>query len=221
MTGTILAAIGASIYGAGTAPKNSPLCHVVHSAYEYVVKETLGIPVKYEETLGKTYNRLNAQETDLPILSEERFDSLIEKCEPAIRQMHRPIINSKTAEEGVISIDTGSGMKSIDKLLDHYFWEYLTTTLIDDDISWYEGRILSYNSNTFYARIYIPDLKRPIPFELSESARNNEIFQILVESLCANAAQMHNSQGIVRIRGYAYRSKLGRIKKLRIFGINE
>lgn len=48
-------------YKLGTAPRDTPLGHLVSSLYDYAIKRTLGFPVSYDETLGVQYDAARRQ----------------------------------------------------------------------------------------------------------------------------------------------------------------
>jgi hypothetical protein len=58
----ITATVMAGIYALGTAPKDTPIGHIIHSAYDYVVSESLGVHVNYEKTLGQLVKNKNKKE---------------------------------------------------------------------------------------------------------------------------------------------------------------
>src|ERR1700692_4045135 len=51
----------------------------------------------------------------------------------------------------------------------------------------FEGLVSSYNVNTFHGRVYVVDEQRPIPFVLTERARNEAAVAKIVRSLARNA----------------------------------
>jgi len=104
----IMASITASaggLYMLGTAPKDSPIGHLVFSAYDYIVKLTLGVNVDYEKSLGVLVEEKREQIEDFPRISQGDFDAAAEKCENAIAEMHRPIVQQGTATTAQI-LDT-------------------------------------------------------------------------------------------------------------------
>ncbi|MFH7326423.1 hypothetical protein ACHHTY_08020, partial [Desulfurivibrio sp. C05AmB] len=75
------AAVG--LYHIGTAPVNTPLGHLVHSVYDYVISESLGFHVDYNKSLGQLYEEYQEKEVGLPEIRQSQADSLIEKCTTA------------------------------------------------------------------------------------------------------------------------------------------
>lgn len=49
----IIATILAGIYAIGTAPKDTPIGHIVRSVYDYMVSQSLGVHVDYDKTIGQ------------------------------------------------------------------------------------------------------------------------------------------------------------------------
>ena len=88
----IAATIIGGAFAIGAVGKDSPIGHVVTSIYDYVLYETMGFHVDYDKTLQSLYNE--------KVINEEKLDSLTEKAEPSIVEMHRPIVASKTAKSG-------------------------------------------------------------------------------------------------------------------------
>lgn len=82
--------VGAA-YKAGTAPKDTPLGHLVRSAYDFVVAAAFGFHVDYEKSLGQQYEQLKSENAQVPVVRPSQLESAVEKCEVAIRDMHRPM----------------------------------------------------------------------------------------------------------------------------------
>ena len=55
----------AGAYQLGTAPKDTPIGHLVRSAYDYVISETLGFHLDYNKTLGQQYEDLEKEKLRL------------------------------------------------------------------------------------------------------------------------------------------------------------
>jgi hypothetical protein len=99
----IITVLGGGAYAALTADRSSVLGHLIASAYDYVVAQSLGFHVDFEKTLGQQFDEAKKNNSSAYVLGEDRFDSLIEKCETAIIQMHRPIVENETATSAIIS----------------------------------------------------------------------------------------------------------------------
>lgn len=215
--------LATAIYKIGTMPKNTPLGHLIYSAYDYVISETLGFHVDYDKSIGQQYSEMqNHKENELPILKQSQFDSLIEKCEYAIIEMHRPIVKSKTAETGSILVSDKSEKALIETNFSAETFEYLThtdqTTAIED----ISGRISSYNINTFKGRLFILDLHRSVPFMLAENARIPANIDKITRSLHSNAQDRfkagHNS-GEIWFKALRNKSRKGRLKSFYVVDI--
>jgi hypothetical protein len=206
--------LATTIYTAGMAPRDSPVGNLVSSAYDYVVSESLGFHVDYSKTLGQQYEELHRRKIDLPELSPARFDSVIEKCEVAIRDMHRPIAWSGTANQARVTVGRGSKEKPIGPLLNMQTYEYIRTTKESPDIWTFRGRISSYNINTFKGRVFISGEGRPIPFELAVDARVPNIIGLVTESLALNAQSRKGHAGDLQFRAFRRVSHSGRLKGL-------
>ena len=57
----MISAISIGGYHLGTADKETPLGHLMHSAYYYVISETMGFHVDYEKSLGSEPINLSAR----------------------------------------------------------------------------------------------------------------------------------------------------------------
>ncbi|MCG8694782.1 MAG: hypothetical protein MI806_26535 [Minwuiales bacterium] len=214
-TAAIVSLVG-GVYALGTAPKDTPVGHLIRSAYDYVVSETLGFHVDYDKTLGQQYEELKKRNPDIQSLPQWRFDSLTEKCEAAIKDMHRPIVWSKTATKAEIISRVGSDEHPFEHPLDQETFEYIHVTQMSETAFEFVGRVSSYNINTFKGRLYIEDERRPIPFELAPSARDVRGIACVTESLSANAQTRFRDDGNIRIVAFPSTSKSGRLKSLLI-----
>lgn len=211
----IITSIALSAYGIGTAPKDTPLGHIVHSAYDYVISESLGFHVDYEKSLGQQYQQLQkSKQNQLPILDQSKFDSAIEKCESAIREMHRPIVKSETADSAHIIYRTRTSEQPLDHPLNTDTYGYISETTADSQTSEIEGRISSYNINTYKGRMFISAEKRPLPFELAEAARTPEAVRRITDSLSENAMDRFSERANISCAAFKNWSKTGRLKSL-------
>jgi hypothetical protein len=216
LTAAIIAA-GTMAYQLGTAPHDTPIGHLVSSAYDYVISESLGFHVDYKKTLGQQYEELKKSKTEPPIrpLTQSRFDSLVEKCEVAVREMHRPISKSRTATEARLMARFESSHELIGQPLNLESYEYISFTERSSDIGQYNGMISSYNMNTFKGRIYVEAEGRPIPFELGDSARGVPSVRKVTNSLSANA-QKNEHGAVITFDAFRNTSKSGRLKSFLI-----
>lgn len=221
----VIAGLGTAAYNITTAPKDTPLGHLVYSAYDYVISETMGVHVDYEKSLGQQYEELKAKEGNtLPIIAQSQLDSVIEKCEYAIQEMHRPIVKSESATKGLIIGHLGREKRPLDSALTYESYNYIAHTDRTDDIEEITGRVSSYNINTFKGRIFVPEVRRPVPFILAETARTPFSIARVTQSLTANARDRftpgHNS-GDITCKVFRNVSRSGRLKGFYIVEIVE
>jgi len=209
------AVIIAGTYTLSTAPTDTPLGNLMHSAYDYVISETLGFHVDYDQSLGQQIERLRNDDPGRN-LDQNRFDSLIEKCEPAIKSMHRPIAFSETAHLAHIHSKVGRTERTISHSLSRMTFDYMDQTFVSEYPEIFEGMISSYNINTYKGRIYVPDLNRPIPFELREEARDGGSVSLITRSLTANARERRELSEKLHVRAFKKESRTGRLKNLQI-----
>lgn len=214
--------IGGGVYTLGTTPQDTPIGHLVYSAYDYVISEMLGAHVDYDKSLGKMYEEMKEREVkSLPILEQSQFDSVIEKTEYAIKDMHRPIVKSETADKARIIASTRGHEKPIEQPLNHGTFEYIAHTEQSKDSEKVTGRVSSYNMNTFKGRIFIEEERRPISFTLADTARNFQCINLLTQSLSMNAVDRMNTGGDVECVVYKAYSRSGRLKSLLIMDVEK
>lgn len=216
MTATILT----GLYFATTAPADTPLGHFVGSLYDYAVSQTLGFHVDYEETLWKQYLDNQDKDNSIAYFEVTKVDSLIEKIENPIKSIHRPIAYSETAESAGIYYNVGKSSKKVQRDLDIETFNYVKSTRMDERTSIIQGRVSSYNINTYQGRIFDFELRRPIAFELSDGARNISNISRITRSLNANALSKARGEGDIKCSVIALRSKTGIVKKYIIIDIN-
>lgn len=208
----------------GVAPSDSAFGHLVYSAYDYVINETLGMHVDYEESLGKQYEKFKrTQQPGVPILGQERFDSLMEKCEVAIREMHRPIYGSETAESADIVCHLLGKKKPIEKSLTIDTYNYIKEPIRSPAPINVVGRVSSYNTNTFKGRIYVKKYGTRVPFELMDGHKEwNHVSQVL-DSLVENSKDLRRrdkKRGFLACKAFRWTSRTGQIKGLDITSVD-
>lgn len=218
----IISAVAFGSYKFLTVPKDSPLGHLIRSAYDYIVSETLGFHVDFDKSLGQQYEELKkGRATEPPILKQSQFDSAVEKCENAIKEMHRPIAKSQTASLAKVLYVSDSTSVKLSHDLDIYTYEYIETTIQSERPDEIVGRVSSYNINTYKGRIFVLDEQRPLPFLLADSARDPRTVARIVKSLSTNATDRFTSDAEIRFQAYRNTSKSGRLKSYYIVGIEE
>lgn len=209
----ITAVVIAGLYAATTAPKDTPLGHVIYSAYDYVVSESLGFHVDYDKTLGQLYEEHKKNNLQVPRVEQHQLDSLIEKCTHAITEIHRPIVRTETATSADIVAIVGSRSCNIGGPFTRESFEYIHEVFISDLAEVVEGRVTSYNSNTYKGRIYVASEGRPVAFELAEGCRSNSIVQIVVASLSVNAVKDYKSEwSNIHFKVFKNTSRSGHLK---------
>ena len=219
----VLTIIGAGIHQVGTAPKDTPLGHLVHSAYDYVVQQSLGFHVDYDKSLGQQYDEAKKENQKIKKLDEYRFDSLIEKCENSIKDIHRPIHGQGTAKVARIKArkKKGSKGKQIGKDLNDETFEYISKSLLSTTSSRYYGRVSSYNSNTYSGRIFVPSVGFAVPFRLTGSAKNYVAVSLITSSLVANSqSDVDDEHGFISFNAFERTSKNGRLKSYNIVDVS-
>lgn len=212
----ITAAVAVTVWTIGTAPKDSPLGHLISSAYDYVISESLGFHIDYNKTLGQQYDELKKLQPDVQKLPQSRFDSLVEKCETAIREMHRPISKSATAQHATLFANFDGEFRKIGKDLNRETYDYIAYTERSSETADYVGRVSSYNINTFKGRIYVAKEGRPIPFELGDTARSERDILAITSSLRANSRRRKSDEADIKFHAFRNESRSGRLKSFLI-----
>lgn len=195
ITVAIVFTAATAAYNLVTAPKDTPLGHIIYSAYDYVVSENLGVHVDYNKTLGQLYEESQLQQQKATQLKQHQLDSLIEKCSTAIRDIHRPIYKTQSAETASILALIKNQARQVGTDFTIQTFEYMATSYSGDTPEFITGRVASYNSNTFKGRIYVPEEGRPVPFELSDNSRADRTVKVIIRSLSTSALKEYESDG--------------------------
>lgn len=207
----ITAVVLAGIWAAATAPKDTIAGHLLFSAYDYVISQTLGFNVDYEKSLGQLYDEHLSSKK----ITAEKMDSLIEKTENSIADIHRPIVSSKTAKQAdLFGFTERTPGRKIGPHLTINTFEYMSTTIREDQDVALEGVVSSFNINTFKGRIFVFVEERPIPFELANNSRRVNNLIIITDSLRANAENRNSRRGAIRLTARRFVSKTGRLKAM-------
>lgn len=204
----------------GVASKDSALGFLAVSALDYVIQESLGIEVDFDKTLGKQLQEAKEDELIPQLLGADRFDSLIEKVEPGLRQCHRPIVFSETALNAQINYAVGRKTGTLDGFFDAETYEYISETIRAEDLEDFSGVVSSFNANTFNGRLYMKELQRTVPFELDAATRSVRSRTAIVGSLFESTSRRNQFQERVTIRGFRNESVNGRLKKIYVTEVN-
>lgn len=211
----VISILAAGFYKLGTTPKNTPIGHLIHSLYDYVISERLGFHVDYEKSLGSSYAEARKK------VEQPKADALIEKCSNAVKEMHRPIYLTKTATSASIRSKIGSVIKNLDAQLDENTYDYIHQTFPSDSVENITGRVSSYNSNTYKGRIYVSEMGRPITFELSEKIRTSRVIRLVTASLALSAVrEFNNPASSVRFLVLRNLSRSGHTKSFTVLDAN-
>lgn len=213
--------LGAAVYHVATAPNNTPLGHLVYSAYDYVISESLGFHVDYNKSLGQLYEEAENKKTKLPEIREAQLDSVIEKCSTAITEIHRPIYKNKTAETAKIFTNINNQDLALTPTFSIDTFRHIIEEFTEDEVINIQGFVSSYSSNTFKGRIYVTDQERSIPFLLSEFIRGEEVIRNMVDSLRANALRNFNAEPYaVFCKAQKITTKTGHLKSYKIIVVS-
>lgn len=214
--------LGTALYQIGTTPGNTPLGHLIYSAYDYVISESLGYHVDYNKSLGQLYEENKEKNIILPEVREGQLDSLIEKCSTAITEIHRPIYKKQTAHTARISTEIDNKKISLKPIFSFDTFQFIIEEYVDDDFEIIEGSVSSYNSNTFKGRIYVVKEERSISFKLFENARNEAAIQLIVNSLRANALRIFDfEKALIFCKVKKIKSKTGHLKGYNVILVSD
>lgn len=213
--------LGTAAYHVATAPNNTPLGHLVYSAYDYVISESLGFHVDYDKSLGQLYEESKEKNIKLPEIREAQLDSVIEKCSTAITEIHRPIYKNKTAEKARIYTKINNERIPLSPVFSFDTFRYIIEEYVEEKVVVVRGFISSYNSNTYKGRIYVPVEERPISFELADNVRAEGSIQIIVDSLGANALRNFKAEPVeVCCRVQRVTTQAGHLKKYKVLAVS-
>lgn len=210
------------LYGLTTLDNTSPLGHLVYSLYDYVISESLGVHVDLNKSLGELYEEAQKNKQKLPEITQSQADSLIEKCNTAMQEIHRPIYKSGTAKRADVSAIIDSQTIPFNVSFTLQSWGYIHETRTSDEQEHLVGRVSSYNSNTYKGRIYVEKFKRPVSFELSKETRDPKTIELVTTSLQTNALRMYSeNKEMIYFLAYLRTSRSGQLKSLLITQISE
>lgn len=217
----MVATVLAGIYAIGTAPKDTPLGNFVYSVYDLALSRLLGVNVDFDKTIWQLLKDRKKQSGKDLSIGPHKVESLIEKCTKAITDIHRPISKNETATSAKIIAEFPSEKIQVGPELTLETLANISEEIIDDEPVAIEGRISSYNSNTYKGRIYVAIEGRPIPFELEESCRTNSVFKLVTDSLSASAVKDSNDErSTIYCRVFRYTRRSGHLKRYKIIEVS-
>lgn len=214
---TIAAVAIGGAWALNSAGKDSPIGHLIFSAYDYVIKSATGATLDYDKPIrvlideGKKAAGEASQNFSVDVL-----DGVIERTEKSIEEIHRPIIESQTANIANISYRYHSEYVSLAKL-DRETFEYISQSIERKETETAIGAISSYNINSYTGRVFVPELGRTVPFLLSDSIRSSKQIDKITSSLRANALKIGNET--FEFEAVVMESVSGRVKRYIIFDI--
>ena len=222
-----------ALYYLGTAPNDTPLGHLIHSAYDYVVKKTLGFNVDYNKSLGQQIEELQNNETNTTINIQDKFNELAEKCEPAIKDMHRPISGKGTADTAIISTIIDGKRHTIGHPINIDTYNYIVHDITRKELVSFGGLITGYNSKTYTGRMDVPvnllDDSEPnrkdivsVRFKLSGAAKNKQSATIITDALADEVKHRGGTtDNMIFCNAYKVTSKSGRLKSVKIISVSK
>ena len=196
-----------------SAGKDSPMGQIVTSLYDAALYNTMGFHVDYDKTLQQQHHEYFKEKG----ITEEKIDSLCEKIESSVADIHRPIVASETATRAQISCENMI-KPNVGPLLSPITYEYVRKTSRENDITMVRGYVSSYNINTYKGRLFSLDEIRPIPFQLDESVRSKEIIGILTRSQHINGQNRNDPQSMIELACNRIVSANGKTKRYHVIG---
>ena len=182
------------LYAMTTTPQNTVLGHLVFSAYDYVISQSIGKHVDFNKSIGQLYEEAQRNNISIKPITSSSADSLIEKCDTAIKEIHRPIFKTESASTAKFSAKIGKDQTNSSAKFSIESYNYLDEYFVHKETIIIKGRISGYNGNTFKGRIYSVEDGRPISFELQNSAKVKRPLQLLMASLNAFTLQEYDSE---------------------------
>lgn len=217
-----IAAIGTAIGSIGSLESTNPIGHMVFSVYSLAVESATGQAVDYEKTLQQIYrDGLEGGTEGFLMPTRSRMESLVEKIEPAVADMHRPLIASQTAEELRINEGQADETSSKEILLNNHTFDGLRFRRLDDKNRKVFGKISSFNMNTFNGRMFALDEERPIPFSLSHAARTEKQVKLIGQGIALNISDPASDASVLEFDVLPTYSRTGRVTKYLVIGVRK
>lgn len=209
----VVAMVVGGLWATGTASKDTPFGHLLYSVYDYIITQTLGFPVDYNKSLFQSYT----EELRRKDITPSKLDSLSEKVEASIADMHRPVIASKTATRGDLFAGESSDPRiRLGKEMNEITYDYIKQFEISEQSEWIHGVISSYNINTYSGRIFSFEESRPISFEIEDGFRHLPYINSITSSLRNNALDRGKRDGAIELLGRKVTSSTGRLKGIKV-----
>ncbi|WP_281825897.1 hypothetical protein [Jannaschia rubra] len=218
----------AMFFGAvGTLEQNNPIGHMIYSLYDLVIHEATGQKVDYNKSLREIYEDGLEQGTEgLVIPRQSQVESLVEKIEPSISDLHRPIVKSETAKTLVIDNEASEETEENQRggspiLLNRMTYEQLRYRDRGDEIIPLIGKVSSFNMNTFNGRFLTEADARPIPFFLTPAGRSSKGVRRIGESLSHNIIDPNSNRSLIQFDVQKTVTRTGRTAKLSVVKVRE
>lgn len=206
----IAIAVGSIVTAAMVAPQNSFLGHVIYSAYDYVLSESVGIDLDYEKSLGKLY--LENKDKNIYIPEQHTLDEVADRCHNSLIDIHRPIYESKTAQTAQMKVFIGDKEIKFNSYFNQETFEYLSEEIYKDELFSITGRIVGFSATNYSGRISVDGIDRNIQFKLDSEVKTNENFEKIIESL-KNSTLKNSTPINVTFDVKVIQTKKGKIKK--------
>lgn len=210
-TALIASTLASGIYTTGSASTDTPLGHLVSSIYDYTLNKTFGIDLDYEKTIRQLIAERDLSVGSIP--TPEQLNSLAEKTQNSIVDMHRPI-EKGSASKAEIKAHKGPRLVKVGPDMNHATLDAARDEIEGDSIAKFRGRVSSYNMNTFTGRLYIPGQHRTIPFELGRNSRDRTLVRQISRSLDENIAGLPDVEGNIELEGLYYVTRSGDLAKI-------
>lgn len=217
-----LATASIAAYSLGSLDQENPLGHLIFSLYELVIYEATGQELDYDHSLRQIYNRALEQGTEgLLMPSRSQFNSLVEKVEPSIAEVHRPITGAGTASSATI-FDPVRADDSIKQLeLSQETHQLLKYRRRSTSLQALVGRVSSFNMNTFNGRFVTDAEVRPVPFYLTPGGRTEKGIALIAESISQNMKERDSNSARIIFESFVDQTKTGRVARLVVGGVRE
>ena len=205
-----------------TVPKDTILGNLIYSAYDFVIKENLGFHPTLDESLVVQYEQFHKNQKDSTSLNIAKLQSLSEKCQNSVRDIHRPIYAKGTASSAIIQYIQNESYKQVGPKLNRNTYESLIGLKQNTELEWFIGRISSYDVNAQKGRIFLPELLRTIPFELERNCLSIPQREKIIDSLKSyqQLKDKHSDVGFIRFNGYRVTNFQNDIKKIFVIGMD-